>query len=208
MSTTPMEELIRKNRSIRRFHQDHAVGLATLKNLVNLGRMSASGANRQPLKYIISNNAAKNAEIFSCLSWAAYLTDWKGPEDGERPAAYIIVLGDKTISDNFGCDHGIASQSILLGATELGLSGCMLGNVNRKKLTEILNLPKNLRILLVLAIGKAKEEAMIEPVGSDGSIRYWRDEKERHHVPKRNLSDIIVNLFEQNLETKGLERER
>jgi nitroreductase len=198
MTTTPLEELIRKNRSIRRFHQNHAVDLATLKNLVNLGRMSASGANRQPLKYIISNNAAKNAEIFSCLSWAAYLTGWKGPEEGEKPAAYVIVLGDKTISDNFGCDHGISSQSILLGATELGLSGCMLGNVDRKKLTEILNLTENLKVLLVLAIGKAKEEAIIEPVRSDGSIRYWRDEKEKHHVPKRNLSDIIVDIFEQD----------
>lgn len=195
MTTTPMEELIRKNRSTRRFHQDHAVDLSTLKNLVNLGRMSASGANRQPLKYIISNNPAKNAEIFSCLNWAAYLTRWKGPEEGERPAAYIIVMGDKNISDNFGCDHGIASQNILLGATELGLSGCMLGNVNREKLTEILNLSENLKILLVLAVGKAKEETMIEPVGSDGSIRYWRDDKERHHVPKRNLSDIIVGVY-------------
>ncbi len=198
MTTTPLEELIRKNRSTRRFYQDHAVDLATLKNLVNLGRMSASGANRQPLKYIISNNSAKNAEIFSCLAWAAYLTDWKGPKEGEKPAAYIIVLGDKHVSDNFGCDHGIASQNILLGATELGLSGCMIGSVNRENLTKICNLPENLKILLVLAIGKAKEETMLEPVGSDGSIRYWRDEKGRHHVPKRNLNDIIVDTYTQD----------
>ncbi|MFC1885627.1 nitroreductase family protein [Thermodesulfobacteriota bacterium] len=191
-----LEEIIRKNRSIRRFYQDQAVDLETLRKLVNLGRISASGANRQPLKYILSGNPATNAEIFSCLAWAAYLTDWKGPEEGERPAAYIIVMGDKNISDNFGCDHGIACQSILLGATEIGLSGCMLGAVNREKLTQILKIPENLKILLVLAIGQAKEEPVLEPVGADGSIRYFRDDKGGHHVPKRDLNDIIIDSYQ------------
>ena len=147
----------------------------TLNELVNLARLSASGANLQPLKYILCCNPDKNAEIFSCLAWAAYLKDWPGPVEGERPSGYIVVLGDTAISQDFGCDHGIASQSILLGAREKGLAGCMLGAVNREKLRDVLNLSSQFKILLVLALGAPREEIVVEPLGADGSIRYWRD---------------------------------
>jgi nitroreductase len=185
-------ELVKENSSCRRFYEDHAVAPETLKEFVNLARMSASGANLQPLKYILSCDPQKNAEIFSCLAWAGYLKDWPGPEEGERPAAYIVVLGDPSISESAGCDHGIAAQTILLGAREKGLAGCMLGSIDRNALRDSLNIPSQFKILLVLAIGKPKEEVVLETVGADNSIRYWRDNEGVHHVPKRKLEDIIV----------------
>jgi len=187
-----LRDLVKANRSCRRFYEDHQVALNILEELVDLARLSASAANLQPLKYIVACQPEINAEIFSCLGWAAYLKDWPGPESGERPAAYVVILGDTAISKDFGCDHGIAAQSILLGAREKGLAGCMLGSINRKILRKILNLETHLQILLVLAIGKPKEKVVIETVGSDGSIRYWRDAEAVHHVPKRALKDIIV----------------
>lgn len=190
-----LEDLIRKNRSCRRFIQNRSVSLNDLNELVNLGRLSASGANLQPLKYILSTRPEKNTEIFSCLAWAAYLKDWPGPVDGERPSAYIIVLVDSAIAQDFGCDHGIASQSIMLGAREKGLAGCMLGAVNREKLRLVLNIPEQYKILLVLALGYPREEIVIDPVGKDGSIRYWRDEKGVHHVPKRGLKEIVLETY-------------
>jgi nitroreductase len=186
-----LSDLIRENRSCRRFYEDHAVGRETLKKLVDLGRLSASGANLQPLKYIISSDSKTNAGIFSCLAWAAYLKDWSGPEEGERPAAYIVILGDSNISRDAGCDHGIAAQSILLGAREKDLAGCMLGAINRKKLRDFLQIPSQFEILLVIALGKPKERVLLETVEADGSVRYWRDRESVHHVPKRKLEDII-----------------
>jgi nitroreductase len=185
-------ELVKENRSCRRFYEDHAVEPETLKELVSLARISASAANLQPLKYILSSDPRKNAEIFSCLAWAGYLKDWPGPEEGERPAAYIVVLGDTSISKSADCDHGIAAQTILLGAREKGLAGCMLGAIDRNVLRDLLNIPSQLKILLVLAIGKPREKVVLETVGSDNSIRYWRDDEGVHHVPKRKLEDIIV----------------
>ena len=185
-------DLVQANRSCRRFHENHAVEVKTLEALVDLARLSASGANLQPLKYILSCQPPINAEIFSCLGWAAYLKDWPGPEPGERPSAYIVILGDTTISKEFGVDHGIAGQSMLLGAREKGLAGCMLATINRKDLRKILNIEARYKILLVLAIGKPKEEIVIETVGPDGSIRYWRDAEGVHHVPKRSLQELIV----------------
>lgn len=190
-----LEDLIRKNRSCRRFIQSRSMDMNTLNELVNLARLSASGANLQPLKYVLSCNPEKNAEIFSCLVWAAYLKDWPGPLEGERPSGYIVVLGDTAIAQDFGCDHGIASQSILLGAREKGLAGCMMGAVNREKLRDVLNLSSQHKILLVLALGVPREEIVVEPLGADGSIRYWRDSRGVHHVPKRSLKDVVIEAY-------------
>jgi nitroreductase len=163
-----------------------------LRELVDLGRLSASGANLQPLKYILSQVGERNAAIFETLGWAAYLKDWAGPGEGERPSAYIIVLGDTTIRKSFGVDPGIAAQSILLGATERGLGGCMLASIQRDVLREALDIDQRYEILLVLALGKPKEIVVIDPVGPDGEIKYWRDADGVHHVPKRSLDEIII----------------
>ncbi len=120
------------------------------------------------------------------------MKDWPGPGAGERPAAYIVILGDKGISQNFGCDHGIAAQSILLGAREKGLGGCILGSIQRDRLRELLHLPPNLEILLVLALGRPREKVVLESTPPGGDIKYWRDAQGVHHVPKRRLEDIII----------------
>ncbi len=187
-------ELIKKNRSYRRFYQDVSISMETLREFVNLARLSGSAANLQPLRYILSCTPEKNALIFPHLGWASYLKGWEGPSEGERASAYIIVLGDTEISQSFRCDHGIASQSILLGAVEKGLGGCMIGTVQRDKLRRDLSIPKRYEILLVIALGKPKEIVEIDTVGPEESIKYWRDEKDVHHVPKRSLDDIILDL--------------
>ena len=189
-----IKELVRKTRSCRRFREE-PITMEQLKDLVDLARLSASAANLQPLKYILSNERERNSIIFTRLKWAAYLKDWEGPEEGERPSAYIIVLGDKGIANNFGCDHGISSQSILLGATHMGLGCCIIGFVDREKLRSDLNISDQFEILHVIALGKPGEYIVIEDVKPDGDIKYWRDKEGTHHVPKRSLEDIIVGYI-------------
>lgn len=188
-----IKELVYKNRSFRRFYEDHVIERETLVELIDLARHSASAANRQPLKFYLSYDPEHNAVIFPHTRWAGYLEDWDGPAVGERPSAYIVILGDKKISDSFSVDHGIAAQSILLGAAERGLGGCMIGSVVRMKLQKELDLPDHIQILLVVALGKPKESVVIEPLGTDGDIKYWRDGEGIHHVPKRSLDELIVN---------------
>ncbi len=189
-----IKDLIIKNRTYRRFYQDTAIERNILEELIDLARLSSSGANLQSLKYIISNSAEKNALIFNRLKWAGYLADWNGPEEGERPSAYIIMLGDREISKNYFWDHGIACQSILLGACEKGLGGCMFGSVDINGLRADLDIPASFDILLVIALGKPKEEVVLEQCKNSADIRYWRDEKSVHHVPKRKLKDIILDI--------------
>ncbi|HOT44565.1 MAG TPA: nitroreductase family protein [Spirochaetota bacterium] len=188
------KDIVAKNRSYRRFHQEHRVSVETLRNLVDLARLTPSAANRQPLRYVLSVLPERNEIVFRHIAWAAYLTDWPGPAEGERPSAYIMILNDTTISTTVDCDHGIAAQTILLGAVEAGLGGCMIGAIQKEGLRAALNIPEKYDILLVLALGKPKETITIEPVGPEGDIRYWRDGKETHHVPKRSLDDLILDL--------------
>ncbi|PKO07205.1 MAG: nitroreductase [Chloroflexi bacterium HGW-Chloroflexi-3] len=188
--------LVMKNRSYRRFDENVTIQLETLINLIDLAHLPASGGNKQPLKYILSYEPQKNARIIKYLGWAAYLNDWEGPAEGERPSAYIIILGDKEISPTIDCDHGIASQSILLGATELGLGGCIIHSVNREGLRSEFGIDTRYVIKLVLAIGKPVEQVVVEDLPASGDYKYWRDAQQVHHVPKRSLDELILEILE------------
>lgn len=188
-----LKELILKNRSFRRFYQDVAIPVETIKELIDLARISSSARNSQSIKYIISNTPEKNALIFPQLSWAGYLKDWNGPVEGERPSAYLVMLSDTRITDNYFCDEGIFANNILLGATEKGLGGCIVGSVERLKLQQALKIPKHFKIIQVVALGKPKEIVVLEEA-KDGNIKYYRDANGVHHVPKRPLDELIVDL--------------
>ncbi len=185
-------ELVMRNRSYRRFDQSKRIPSATLRELVDLARQTPSGRNAQPLKYLLVSSAEVCAEVFPNLAWAGYLKNWDGPIEGERPVAYVIVLGDTTITNVFGVDPGIAIQTLLLGAVEKGLGGCILGTIKRDELRELFKLPAQFEILYVVALGEPVEQVTIEEIGADGDIKYWRDVKQGHHVPKRKLSDVII----------------
>jgi nitroreductase len=189
---TDFQDLVLRNRSYRRFDESHPVSRDTLLELVDLARRTPSAANKQPLKYVLSADPGTNAKIFPTLAWAGYLKEWPGPGPGERPTAYIVLLVDESITKDFWCDDGIAAQTIYLGAVARGLGGCMIGNLQREKLRTALAIPEHLRIRLVLALGKPAETVVLEPLPPDGDIRYWRDQKGVHHVPKRSLAEIVI----------------
>ena len=188
-----LKDLILKNRSYRRFYQSEQISKQQLTDWVDLARCSASARNSQSLKYVLSTGETLNAEIFEQLAWAGYLTNWAGPEEGERPSAYIVMLHDTSVSGNYLCDDGIAAQSILLGATEAGYGGCIIHSVNRQRLKNILKLDDKYEIIQVLAHGKPKETVVLDEV-KDNDIKYWRDENQVHHVPKRSLDEIIIEV--------------
>ncbi len=182
-----IRDLVLKNRSYRRWHQDEGIEYETLKEFVDLARLCSSAANRQALKYIISNDPEKNALIFP------YLRIDNNPVEGERASAYIVILEDQRIRMAMACDFGITAQTIMLAAVEKGFGGVMIGAIDKIGLRKALNLPSHFEILLVLAIGKTIEEMVIETVGEDGNTQQWWETKDIRHVPKRALEDIIVD---------------
>ena len=192
-----LKELVYKNRSYRRFYEDVEIGKQQLIDLVDLARMTPSPKNLQALKFFVNNDRVLNEKIFETLAWAAYLKNWAGPEKGERPSAYIFILADKKISPDIAKDYlytasGYVAQSMLLGAADLGFGGCTIAAFKKKELHEIVKLPEHLEIMLVLALGKPKENIIITEADATGDIKYYRDENGNHYVPKRNLDDLIV----------------
>ena len=171
----------------------------TLVGLIALTRLCPSSANRQPLKYWPVTSAEKNARLFPYLRWAGALKDWPGPAEGERPTGYIVILGDTDIFSRFGVDPGIVAQSMLLAAVEQGLGGCMIGSIDREGLRREFGIPERFTIELVVALGCPKETVVLdemapEDTGSLGAIDYWRDDNGVHHVPKRPLHELLVDL--------------
>lgn len=187
-----LSDLVRKSRSYRRFDESRIIDETDLKELVELARLTPSSGNMQPLKYLISNRSDLNGRIFPHLQWAGYLKDWPGPEEGERPSAYIVILRDTSIFKAQTCDHGIVAQTMLLGAAEKGLGGCIISNMDRDGLVKDTGIEDHLEILLVLALGKPAEEVRMVPASTAGDMKYWRDEEGVHHVPKRSLEEIII----------------
>lgn len=187
-----IKDFIKKSRSYRRFEETFEISKKTLIELVELARFSPSARNQQVLKFLLSWTREKNNLIFPTLSWAGDIKTWGGPKQGERPSAYIVILGDTHISLNFYCDHGIAGQSILLGAVEKGLGGCMLAAIKRDLLRKNLNIADQYEILLVIALGRPAEKVILEDVNDSGDIKYYRDKNDVHHVPKRTLEELII----------------
>lgn len=188
-----IKELVLKNRSYRRFYQDEKISEQTLLELIDCARVTPSTVNSQALKFKPVPCEKLCRETFECLGWAGMLKDWDGPEEGERPSAYIVILCDLSLGKNKHYDEGIAAQTIMLAAVEKGYGGCIIGSINKESLAEKLNIDtRQYSIDLVLALGKPKETVVLTEIGADGSTAYYRDENGVHYVPKRSLEDIVL----------------
>lgn len=190
-----LKQLLISDRSYRRFEENYRIERKTILELIELTRYCASGRNLQPLKYFLVNEPESCAPIFPLLKWAGYLTDWDGPEKGERPSAYIIQCLDTTLTKNYLCDDGIQLQAITLGAVALGLGCCIIKAFHLMELKEVLKIPEIFEPLYVIALGKPIEKVVIEDMeGNDvKDVKYFRDSEGIHHVPKRILNDLVIN---------------
>jgi nitroreductase len=189
-----LNDMVLKNRSYRKFKADQPVSEEVLEALVGLARITPSSKNLQPLKYLLLNKKPDTDFVFERLRWAWYLKNWNGPLFDERPPAYIVMCLDKNISDNAMIDVGIASQTILLGAVEKGLGGCIIRTANRYEIHKRFGLADHLEIILVIALGEPAQTVKITEVGKTGNIEYFEDENQVHFVPKRSLNEIIINF--------------
>ena len=184
-------DLIKENRSYRRFEESHRISNDFLIKLINLARLSPSSRNQQALKFMLVSSRDDCEKVFPSLAWAGYLKDWTGPKPGERPSAYIVVLGDSSLGSKFSVDMGICAQSILLGAVEEGYGGCMIASIKKEKLRRDFEIAINLEILLVIALGKPIEKVVVDTI-VEGDVKYWRDDNGVHHVPKRDVNELTI----------------
>lgn len=186
-----LKDLLIKDRSYRRFDASKKVEMDTLIELISITRYVHSGRNLQPLKYRLVNSKEESDAVFPLLKWAGYYTDWDGPEEAERPVAYIIQCLDKTLADGVICDDGLQLEAISLGCVAKGMGGCIIKVFDKRKLSEVLGIPGHLDILTVYALGYPAEKAVIVPMDKDGDYKYFRD-KDVQCVPKRPIGELII----------------
>lgn len=184
-------ELIKNTRSFRRFDANRKIEEAELLDMIESARCSGSAANRQRIRFALVNDKAVCDKIFENVAFAGYLKEWKGPSETERPMAYIVMLcKEDDIDTSLAMDMGIAAQSILLTATEMGLGGCMIRSFKKAEIDKILG-KEGYNTAFVIALGKPTERVYLTDV-KDGDIKYFRDENDDHAVPKLSLKELII----------------
>ena len=190
-----LKDLIMRNRSYRGYDHSRKVTREELLDLIDIARLCPSSVNRQPLRFLPAWEEEMVNAIQKETRWAKGLPQLELPHPGKEPTAFIVICQDERIDQNlnrYQRDVGSTAQSMLLRAAEIGLGGCMIGNFNAGSVKETLSLPENIHPLLIVALGKPDEEIVITEVKEDGSTAYYRDEQDRHYVPKRKLEDIIL----------------
>jgi len=186
-------DLIKENRSYRRFDEAKPILRTQLETMIEAARISPCAANLQTLRFYISATPATNQAIYPHIKWAGYLRYWDGPVEGERPAAFILVLAPRGSSQFHHTDSGIAAQSILLTATEMNFGGCIIASLDKEAVHHNLSLPEDYSIVMAIALGVPAEKVTLDDVVDPDDIEYWRDDEDVHHVPKRALKDILIN---------------
>ena len=189
-----LKDLVLKDRSYRGYHEERKVTRDELIDMVDMARLTASGGNKQPLKYYISTEQGEVEAILATTKWAAALPELHLPKPGTHPTAFVIILQDSDIQPNMQAamiDVGIAAQTITLAATEKGLGCLKIGIFNAQELSSLLQLPENLVPKLVIAVGEPAEHIELVTVCGTAT-NYYRDEKGTHYVPKRALEDILI----------------
>lgn len=187
--------LVREARSCRRFDESSPLTQNDLDWLLECARLAPSARNAQELRFISVTPGPMLDKLFPLTRWAGALKDWKGPQQGERPTAFIAVLMPVNAGYLICYDVGIACQTMQLAATSRGWGACMIQSFEHKAAAELLNVPETLKIALLLGLGVAVEKRVVAAMPEDGSVTYWSDGQGVHHVPKRALSELLLQRF-------------
>jgi nitroreductase len=182
-------DLIVSRRTIRQF-KPVPIARSLLEKLINAARLAPSAGNLQPLQFVVVDEEGTRKEIFACLRWAGYIAPEGNPKPGHEPEAYVITLANTTVREKgYEYDIGAAMENMILAAWEERLGACWLISVDRHKIAEILRIPEGYKVDCVLALGYPAEKPVVEKLKD--SAKYWKDDKDILHVPKRILTDII-----------------
>lgn len=213
-----LDALLLRNRSCRGYEKNYKVHRLQLERIAGVCTRVASAMNRQPLRFRLvtaedessapaqdGTAASAMASPFSSPSSSpsprpseivlhhihlgGALPELHLPFPGTEPEAFIIACSAVPEDRYVDMDLGIAAQSMLLKATEMGLAGIVICAFDREALKRELALP--LDPLAVIAIGKSAEHFELRTVPAGESLKYYREDG-THVVPKLALSDLLI----------------
>lgn len=189
------KDLVKASRSYRGYDESYHFTREELEEFVDCARYAPSSVNAQPFRYYLAWERDEVDKIQKMTKWARALPEMDLPHPGMRPTGFIVICQDLEIGTSmarYQKDVGIVAQTILLAAAEKGLGGCMIGNYGANVVKEGLNLGDHFAPMLIIALGKPKEEIVITEIEKGENTNYYRDENDVHYVPKRKLKDIVM----------------
>ena len=187
---TSIDTLFEKNRSYRGYNQEFVVKRDMLERIVAVNTKIASAKNQQVLRFKLVTKETSAEIITQNMKLGGLLPELHLPFPGTEPEAFIIICSTAPENKFVDIDLGIAAQSMLLKATEMGLNGIMIGAFNKAKIIEAFNLPYE--PLLILAIGKGNEKIKLQPVDAGEKLAYYRDEDGVQFVPKIQWEQLVL----------------
>ena len=180
-----LDTLLHRNRSYRGYDPSRRVTEEELRELVGVVSLTASGMNRQVLRF---RPVLEPELILPHITLGAALPDEHLPKPGTEPSAFLVVCSTVPEDKVMDIDLGFAAQSILLKATQMGLGGIFILNFRKEAVKEALSLP--LEPVAIIAIGKPAESVFLLP--SEGeNLEYYRKEGV-HYVPKLTINHLII----------------
>lgn len=183
-----LETLLKRNRSYRGYDARRPVTREDLLEMLKTVTWVGSGMNAQPLRFHLVVGTEASA-VHPLVKLGAALPEEHLPHPGEEPSAYIIICAEGAENRIVDMDLGIAAQSILLRAVEMGLGGIFILNFQAEPLQQTLGL--SLKPLAVLGIGKPMEKIFLMPCHKGDSLQYYRKDGV-HFVPKLQVEDLLV----------------
>lgn len=183
-------ELLAGRRTYRRFLQK-PVPAGVVADLVEAVRLSSCGANRQAIRLVVVQSPAMVAKVQPLVKWAAYLPPEQGvPKPGEQPVLFVAVVQDASIPGDKDTDAGIALANLTLAAWAKGVGSCIMGAIDRPRLTELLGLSENEKLHSMVALGYPAHASRVVPLTEATGVKYYLDENRDYCVPKRAAADI------------------
>jgi nitroreductase len=149
-------EVVRNRSSIRKF-KPTPIFTEILQRILNAGRLAPSANNGQPWKFIV----VRDEEMKSKLSQVCNNKKWMA----EAP---LIIVGcgfpDEAdpymggYMNSLSVDVAIAMDHLVLAATNEGLGCCWVGRFQEDKVKDLLEIPRDVRVVALIPMGYSNEE--------------------------------------------------
>ena len=179
--------LLAKNRSTRGFDTTFKVRKDQLVALVEAARLAPSARNQQVLRFRLVT--AEEAQfVLPHIGLGGALPELHLPLPNTEPNAFVVICTTKE-GRYVDMDLGIAAQTMLLRAVEMGLNGVCIAAFNPEAISANLKLPYPPQ--LILAIGRSAERIEVVDIAENESTTYFRKEN-THFVPKLRTEDLTI----------------
>lgn len=160
------EEMLLKRESCRAYC-DKPVSREDLLKICDAGRLSPSGCNAQPWKFIVVDESGARERLCDALVLENGKTG--APWRAQCPAFIVLVERKANVmpivltyyqdSQRFAQgDIGMAAMNMCYQAMELGLSTCVIGMNSQEKMEAALGIPDHAAVRLVISVGYAAED--------------------------------------------------